>query len=848
MLDYERQLIIAVAQNPQESGRFLMSPRADMGLGWFESLVAKKFFSALADLSLSNSDITLSTLLLHRDDDYGAFAGEEIQEIIAAWRDSKTEERVDIEALTRNIKSDNVRLRAQEAIGKYQSDVTREPHKVMTHLDSLGGRIAMLSHSGVEYDANPMTHLEEPQMTMRGNWGANNVLDKMFSRSNTEESGGKPAYGLAIASMPTGSGKCLTGDAIIFTDRGAIRIGEYDKGIPGFSPMTIPIEVGNGVSYTSHFYNSGVKPIKRIKTHFGYSVRGTYNHPVLTIDKNGAYHWIPLEDVSEGTYIAISRKSNIFGDNDKAEHAENSPHGWATKINEPDTISEDDAYIFGVLIGNGGMTYQNNFVLTEIDEEVISKYQEWANKFGVSVGRTDDYGYRISSLNMRRWLAVNGIGYHKSIEKEVPFTIMRGSKSNIKMFLRGLFDTDGSTLKTGSIEWCSSSDKLANQVHILLTRFGITGRVRTKKTYAHDAHVLSLNGDNALRFYNEIGFGVKRKQDRMEFLPAKRNPNKDIIPIVPEFPENADTEFLYDHWVYYRGKHMPSYNMLERFCAKFPEMRERYGKILDDWYFWDVVTEVEEDGEEECYDVTVPDCHSFVSNGIVSHNTTLANTLTSYSLAYSDDKVVIMSNEMVRSIYANTIFNAMKSMYAGTETDDRIKQMIGDKLAIYAPSSSREHKGINVSSFEDVRRILFWEKPQLAIMDSINGVSAPQFASRMSENKAHEAKADAFRDMCLEFGVLMYAPGNMSEEHQKILKSNKPDKLQSVMLFGSTAYQNASDWCFLGWRDYSQHGIVNIKRTKNRHGSSIGERWQMQYDFSSGIYRPAQNSHQFDLN
>lgn len=435
MLDYEKLLVQSVAQDIAGTSKLLMSPSDGMGLGWFITATAKKFFAALADLSITDSPISASSIMLHRDDELGVFTAEEITEIVSLWSAAKTSEKIDVQSLVRNIKTDNIKRRADEAIDLYHASSQKEPQRIVAHLDSLGGKIAMISHSGTEYDATPSRHMEEPMMSMRGTWGANSVLDKMFSRTNTEQTGGKPAYGLAIGSFVTGGGK-----------------------------------------------------------------------------------------------------------------------------------------------------------------------------------------------------------------------------------------------------------------------------------------------------------------------------------------------------------------------------------------------------------------------------TTLANTLVAYSLAYSDDKVVVMSNEMVRSIYSTTIFNALKGMYAGQETDARLKEMMDDKLRIYAPSSSRTEKGINVNSFELMRKILYWEKPQLAIMDALNGVSAPQYASKMSENKAHEVKADAFRDTCLEFNLLMYAPGNMSEEHQKILKSNKPDKLQSVMLFGSTAYQNASDWCFLGWRDYSQHYVVNIKRTKNRHGSSLGERWQMVYSPESGIYNPAPQSRQVELN
>ena len=428
MLDYERLLIQSVAQRPDDAARILMSPKSDVGDDWFVTPCVKKFFSSLASLSVYETPVTISSILLYRDSQLGGFTAPEIAEIAGVWKQGLAEDPIDVQLLTRNVKMDVTRRRASDAIDHYTESVSKEPYKVESHIDALGSRLALISHGVADYDPTPSVHLDEPTMTMRGSWG-NAVLDKMFSRNNTEQTGGKPAYGMVIASFPTGSGK-----------------------------------------------------------------------------------------------------------------------------------------------------------------------------------------------------------------------------------------------------------------------------------------------------------------------------------------------------------------------------------------------------------------------------TTLANTIAAYSLAYSDDKVVVMSNEIVRSIYSSTIFRALKGIYAGSESDERLKEMMDDRLRIYAPSSSRDRdrRGISVDNFELFQKIVVWERPQVAIVDSISGVSAPQWASKMSENKAHEIKADAFRNLCLDRNILTYAPGNMSEEHQKVLKGNKPDKLQSVMLFGSTAYQNASDWCFLGWRDYTQPNVVNIKRTKNRHGSSLGERWQMVYSAETGIYHPTQ--------
>jgi hypothetical protein len=51
-------------------------------------------------------------------------------------------------------------------------------------------------------------------------------------------------------------------------------------------------------------------------------------------------------------------------------------------------------------------------------------------------------------------------------------------------------------------------------------------------------------------------------------------------------------------------------------------------KFLEHGYFWDRVETVEDAGIQHCYDLTVPNGHAFIANGIVNHNTSFCETIT----------------------------------------------------------------------------------------------------------------------------------------------------------------------------------------------------------------------------
>src|SRR5690606_30663334 len=81
------------------------------------------------------------------------------------------------------------------------------------------------------------------------------------------------------------------------------------------------------------------------------------------------------------------------------------------------------------------------------------------------------------------------------------------------------------------ITLCTTSEKLAHEVQILLLNFGIISKkvkYYSKKSFHY---IIYIYGENIDKFYQEIGFGCNRKQNKLlKIINIKRNTNKDIIP------------------------------------------------------------------------------------------------------------------------------------------------------------------------------------------------------------------------------------------------------------------------------------------------------------------------------
>ncbi|HVU12876.1 MAG TPA: replicative DNA helicase [Phototrophicaceae bacterium] len=63
-------------------------------------------------------------------------------------------------------------------------------------------------------------------------------------------------------------------------------------------------------------------------------------------------------------------------------------------------------------------------------------------------------------------------------------------------------------------------------------------------------------------------------------------------------------------------------------------------------FYWDEITRIEDSGIRHCYDLCVPDGHAFVSNGIVSHNTSFLLSVALNSAQRFGARILIFTMEM----------------------------------------------------------------------------------------------------------------------------------------------------------------------------------------------------------
>lgn len=148
--------------------------------------------------------------------------------------------------------------------------------------------------------------------------------------------GGLQRSDLLIFAGRPGMGKCVTGDTLIPTEFGMVRIdslkpenavGTEDDEGGTFYPLQIYVQTPYGMQKTSHFYDSGLKPTIRFQTRAGYTLCGTHVHPVLTLSPSGEKAWRTLAELQPGDYVAIQRHGTFAENEVSLQTADITPSG-----------------------------------------------------------------------------------------------------------------------------------------------------------------------------------------------------------------------------------------------------------------------------------------------------------------------------------------------------------------------------------------------------------------------------------------------------------------------------------------------------------------------------------------
>lgn len=311
----------------------------------------------------------------------------------------------------------------------------------------------------------------------------------------------------------------------------------------------------------------------------------------------------------------------------------------------PTVLDADLAYLMGIIIGDGHFEQGANSPCCRITTSEAEVFQEVARisaeKFGRHL-RWSHYQGRAPFIRLSqtptRLLLQLGMKMGRAKDKEVPTAVLRSPAEVVAGFLQGLFDADGHVWADGYIEWTTKSLKLARQVQLLLANFGIIAHRHVKQVRGQSYQVLFIGGQDAERFFTQIGFRLRRKQERRAGLCGRPHgvTRSDRVPFAHVLlgqlfektkPHPRALHKTFEHVK--QGDRLLSRATIRKYLSLLPPRikqepeLQKLEALLDPTIYWDRVASLEP-SEAEVYDFCVPGSHAFVANGFINHNTTLA--------------------------------------------------------------------------------------------------------------------------------------------------------------------------------------------------------------------------------
>lgn len=448
--------------------------------------------------------------------------------------------------------------------------------------------------------------------------------------------GGYPKGRIIEIYGPESSGKCLVGSTYINTASGLKTIEEVFIDNNVVPSCTTKVSERNillfnehkDLEQTTHFTNNGRRKTYTVTTGTGKAIQGTANHPLRVMSKNGYLIWKQIKDLEVGDYLVTARDTEFkfFGSN---------------------TLDVDEAYLLGCLTADGSfqrarieITNDDPSIKSVIEEKLSSIFDLASLK---SYPNNDKFSvtYHSNSLEkVTNFYEKYGLSAGYARDKCVPKLVRESDKETVASFLRGYFDCESFCDGKNYITVTSASKKLLTEVQLLLEMFGIISYVHKKSVQAYpdtDYYRLAIYQDNLRIFTDEIGTRSTKVEQRYNNMVIARedlqaNTNKDSVPhiknMVVDLYRNLETvredsKIFSD---YIKKDISVSYTKLKKIIEYNDSslLMQHLRNLNHQHYYYDEIVSIEYSGEVPTFDFAMSKTHSFIANGFLSHNTTMA--------------------------------------------------------------------------------------------------------------------------------------------------------------------------------------------------------------------------------
>ncbi|MFH1310976.1 MAG: LAGLIDADG family homing endonuclease [Nanoarchaeota archaeon] len=459
--------------------------------------------------------------------------------------------------------------------------------------------------------------------------------------------------------LVAGKRGCLDGNTLVFTDKGYKKIKDFnenDNKVFSFNKETKQFEWENAKLLAYPIEN---EELLKIEFEDGREITLTREHPLLA--SYGKYNfWKKADKLKVGDKIVLPLElPEIKKDKESLRLARLLGY-----------ILADGNILIRKGVWKDGRGYLYNGTKKRIrifnaDDEILTQAKEdFESEFGIYAKRYVRNDCNCEVVQVLHQPVVNkfillGIPEgNKSSIIRVPKIVFESSNNFKANFINSLFCCDGYIdAKSKTIDYSSKSKEFLSDLQILLSHFRIESSIRQKISKLNGkefkSYRLFITDNVSIENFKKIGFIIKSKQERLEKHKS------------------------------YGTKRRKTHYINENLVCK---------KIKD-------ISLVS--GIKEVYDLTVPKNHSFIANGIISHNSGK-----SYTLGVLAEELSNLPKEAGQNI-ASLIFDTMGIYWTMKFKNERDKELLAElnlkpknlPVKVFVPFGHYENylrKGISV--------------------------------------------------------------------------------------------------------------------------------------------------------
>ena len=421
-------------------------------------------------------------------------------------------------------------------------------------------------------------------------------------------------------------GGCLSGDTLVSTNRGLIKIKDIvEKKLP------VKVWTEDGWKAIVHYWDNGEKPISKITTESGRVIRCTKEHKFETISKKLSKSQIyEMKSISSGLakddYLISLIPDNHESLDIPLEGFKYKKSKHASTLNEdvrlPEFLTKKLAYLIGLVFADG-YVHQNKAIKIAVSpdqkyiEENITSIVD--NLFGLSVSRNQGDGcinVIFYSRILIEWLRKNELlKTEKALNIKVPEKIFVADKEIKLAFLAGFFDGDGCNggSKSG-LMFSTISEQFAKEISLLLLSCGLLSRTykNIRSGNRHDLHTVTVVCDDFKSLQREFSEFSKKASRHTGSNTTTRH----------AFPFNVFHEGLVSNRLarQYGLTQNKCYQQTARnFINKVPPGESEVVDAMRDRYP-DKIISIEPCEREHVYDLEVEGTHKYLANGLYLSN------------------------------------------------------------------------------------------------------------------------------------------------------------------------------------------------------------------------------------